>query len=128
LKRCSDDMDAAYASATIYWANLSTAVFMRDEGRTLSLKETDELNRLEQQLFSDFKIFGFGSSRLLLIGEEQAEQSLRDLRNAIDGFFKVGNVANAKCTREVLESQRNLIQARRLELFASLHAAYKRAG
>jgi hypothetical protein len=127
IEKVLDDIDAVYASATIYWANLSNAVFMRDGGRRLTAKETDELNNLERQLFGDFKIFGFCSSRLLLVGEEQAEQSLRDLRNAIDGFFKIGSVANDKCTQEVLQSHRDLIQAKRLELFASLHSAYKRA-
>lgn len=126
IERVLKEVDDFYALATVYWANLANAAFKREGGVELTSKEVQDLSELEQQLFVGFKTIGYSSSRLMLIGEKDAEKALQEMRKTIDHFFEIGNIKNSKCTEETLESHKKLIQTARDEFFDTLSIAYRR--
>ena len=121
------EVDLFHGAAAFYWANLSNAVFKRDSNNRLSHAETEELKKLEQQLFEGFKSLGGCSSKLLLIGEGEAETKLRGMRNAIDDFFRVANIENKKCTTAALDGHKKTIQEKREELYLALSKSFARS-
>lgn len=120
------EVDDFYATATVYWADLANAVYTRKTGGQLGSKELQELRELEQQVFTGFKILGYSSSRLRLVNENDAEKSLKKMREVLDAFFQIANIENAHCTEEALESYKVQIQAARGEFFEALSIAYRR--
>ncbi|HEY4932352.1 MAG TPA: hypothetical protein VII23_12335 [Terriglobales bacterium] len=125
IEKVLAEVDDFYALATVYWADLSNALFKRNGGHELTSKEAHDLEVLEHQLLEGFRTFGYSSSRLLLIGEKDVEKALRGMRDAVDDFFQIGNVDNPKCTDEALESHRALIQTARRGFFDALGIAFR---
>lgn len=126
IEKVLEEIDAFFASATVYWARLADAVFKRKEDKQLTSEEAHELKNLEQQLFDNFKNLGFSSSRLVLIGEDEVEKTLREFSDTVEEFFKIGTIDDPNCTEEILQSHKKSIQASRQKLFYALRIAYRR--
>jgi hypothetical protein len=126
MEKVLEEVDTFFASASVFWADLSNAVYKRENGQKLTTTEAHDLKTLEQRLFEDFKLLGYGSSRLVLIGEEDAEKALQDMRKAVDDFFQIANIDNPKCTQPVLDKHKDCMQTARRAFFDKLSASYRR--
>ena len=119
------DVESFFSATTLYWANLANAIFKRDQGNRLTEGESKELKKLEQGLFESFKVVGSCSARLLLVGEVAAEIKLKELRDEIDAFFRIGNVDNKSSTVVVLEQHKERIASKRKEFYLALGTSFK---
>ncbi len=119
------DVESFFGATTLYWANLTNAVFKRDQGNRLTEAESKELRKLEQELFESFKVVGSCSAKLLLIGEEAAEIKLKELRDVIDAFFRIGNIENKTSTVVALEKHREFMAVKRREFYLALSISFK---
>jgi hypothetical protein len=120
------DIDSFTTAASVYWANLSNAVFKRDQKEFLSPEDLGQLKELEQALFESFTISGRCSARLLLIGEREAAKKLRDLRGTVDGFFRIGNIRSDSCTASALEEHKKLMLQERDGFLLALSKSFER--
>ena len=119
------DVESFLSATTLYWANLANAIYKRDQGHKLTDADSKELSKLEQSLFESFKVVGTSSARLLLIGEEPADMKLRELHDAVDAFFRIGNVDNKKTTLDALDKHKELISSKRKEFYMALGGSFK---
>ena len=126
LEHILESVDSASNSAATYWANLMNGVYKRDTNQRLSDDELSSLQGLERQFFAAFSSLNSSAAKLLLLGEEQAEASLAELRLAFENFFKVANIDGDKCTKVLLEEHKMAMSKARRAFFQSLSEAYKR--
>jgi len=115
------------AAVSEFWANLRNAVYLRDKGTSLTDSEQRELEELERKVFSGFSSIATPSSKLLLLGEKEANTALGEFRNACDSLFRIASLTNSNCTAVALDAKKEAIISTRNATYDAISRAYIRA-
>lgn len=124
LEAVVESVDLAANSASLYWANLANAVYIRDKGEDIPESDLEELKKLENKFFLAFTKLNSSSAKLLMLGETSAEEKLAALRECFNGFFQIANLKNDKCTKQSLIEHKDSMTDTRREFFSQISNAY----
>ncbi|RFC38298.1 MAG: hypothetical protein DID90_2727552661 [Candidatus Nitrotoga sp. LAW] len=122
-----ESVDSACNAASLYWSNLGNGVYKRDKGEKLTDADKAQLDSLQSKFFESFTVLNSSGAKLLLLGENDAETQLQELRTALDAFFKIANIDGKKCTSDALASHKEAISTKRRIFYSTLSNAYARS-
>lgn len=107
-----------------FWASTRNAAYRRDASQPLSAVEQRELKELENKAFAAFGALATPRSKLLLLGEKDADAALGKYRESCDAFFRVAELSNPKSTQEQLDALRADMLDKRTAAYDAISTAY----
>ncbi|WP_337916385.1 hypothetical protein [Vibrio cholerae] len=108
-----------------YWALVVEWVRFTKNGKDWPQPRRDELEEVKVELFSTFGSLTNAESKLLLVGENDAYNKLRELGEAVVQFRRSCYVDKSSLTEEEIEIKKLHIKQLREELYKLLSETYQ---
>ena len=109
-----------------FWANVRNAVYIRDEGETVTRSMRSELRAQEQEVFEAFAELSSTRGKVLLLGEKSAVEAMSQLHETCAAFFKIAHIDNVNCTGAALDEAKEKIVSHRTVFYDRMAEAYGR--
>lgn len=108
-----------------YWARILDWTRKNNAGKKVNESLEEELVSIRKDLYASYKLLAIAESKLLLIGEKEAQKLLRDYGEEITKFYGSVYIGDHKVAIEEIESWRIKILAKREQVFNVLAKLYQ---
>ena len=107
-----------------YWARILDWTRKKNAGNKKSETLESELKAVRVELFNSYKILASAESKLLLIGENKAQELLRSYGEELTKFYATVYIGDHGVTIDDIQLWRVTILGKRAELFKELSSIY----
>ncbi|XKH01133.1 hypothetical protein LG325_13760 [Marinobacter nauticus] len=125
LSQVAEEVEEFSHISLNYWARILDWTRKRANGKSPNETQEQELRLVRTELFNSYKVLASAESKLLLMGEQEAQDLVRKYGEELTKFYSKAFVGDHGMSIDEIQGWREVILSGRIKVFNELSRVFK---